>query len=65
MAVEEVAKICSNCTKWYYGKQTEVEYGMGIGVCMDDGSTQFCQHSCIFCDLKEEDEEDWSGFNDY
>lgn len=40
---------CSQCQLWNYTSFTEKEYGMGVGVCLADGSQTFCDHPCPLC----------------
>ena len=47
---------CSNCEKWNYTTFTEKTYGMGVGICLADGSQTFCDHECPFCIEIEEQE---------
>lgn len=52
------AKCCSTCESWQYNRWTEDKYGMGVGICAEDGSPKFCDRiGCICYNGKEQENE--------
>lgn len=46
--IHEKRHTCYNCKFWKYNDDTEMKYGMGVGICRADNSEQFCEHpACI------------------